>query len=308
MNRNYLSQMLYALTSPYSRKDYENEKRGLAMETSIGKLFSIFAYGLNFVDEQAELIRVWDDIDNARGKVLDRYGANWGVKRISPNDAIYQIAIKVKVLSQLSGGDIDTVIRAAGTLLDVEYSEVLLEEIYPAKIALYVDWELLSDERKELIEAIAEAIKRILAAGVGFRLYIRTYRTSRLELSLSRAAFIESSLTGEPVGRDREGVIKLRVGRGGYVENNYTGEPVSQDRQSARELWIGHGDYVESNYLSSLHGEDKLFSAPVIAAHGAARTALVSGYPPDAERPLRASQSRAGGVVYHSHIKSKRVN
>ena len=42
-------------------------------------------------------------------------------------------------MAQLSGGDIDTVIWAASSLMEVEPEEVLLEEVYPAKIALYVD-------------------------------------------------------------------------------------------------------------------------------------------------------------------------
>ena len=76
---------------------------------------------------------------------------------------------KVKIMAQLSGGDTDTVIRAAAMLLDVEQSDVLLEDVFPAKIALYVDMALLSPDREELIEPIAYAIKRILVAGVGIR-------------------------------------------------------------------------------------------------------------------------------------------
>ena len=72
---------------------------------------------------------------------------------------------KVKIMAQLSGGDTDTVIRAAAMLLDVEQSDVLLEDVFPAKIALYVDMALLSPDREELIEPIAYAIKRILVGG-----------------------------------------------------------------------------------------------------------------------------------------------
>ena len=71
-----MTEMLYALTSAYSHKDYDNRRLGLPVETLIGKLFSVFAWGLDTVQEQAELIRLWDDIDHARGSVLDRYGAN----------------------------------------------------------------------------------------------------------------------------------------------------------------------------------------------------------------------------------------
>ena len=67
--RNYLSEMLYALTSAYSRKDYNNRQMELPIETNIGKLFSILAWGLDTVQEQTEMVKLWDDIDNARGSV-----------------------------------------------------------------------------------------------------------------------------------------------------------------------------------------------------------------------------------------------
>ena len=120
MSNKFLSKMLYALTSAYSRKDYDNVQLGLPLETNIGKLFSILAWGLETVEEQAELVRLWDDLDYACGSVLDRYGANFGVKRVSSDDRFYRLAIKVKIMAQLSGGDTDTVIRAAAMLLDVD--------------------------------------------------------------------------------------------------------------------------------------------------------------------------------------------
>ena len=72
--RNYLSEMLYALTSAYTRKDYNNRRRDLPIETNIGKLFAILAWGLDSVEEQTELIKLWEDIDYAEGAVLDRSG------------------------------------------------------------------------------------------------------------------------------------------------------------------------------------------------------------------------------------------
>lgn len=44
--KDYLSKMLNALTSAYSRKDYDNLRCGLSPETNIGKLFAVFAWGL----------------------------------------------------------------------------------------------------------------------------------------------------------------------------------------------------------------------------------------------------------------------
>lgn len=279
--RNYLSEMLYALTSAYTRKDYDNRQRGLPVETNIGKLFSIFAWGLDSVQEQADLIRLWDDIDYARGKVLDRYGANFGVKRMTPDDDIYRLAIKVKVMAQLSGGDTDTVLRAASALLDVDIPELLLEDVYPAKIALYVDWELLSPVRKDLIENIAYAIKRILASGVGMRLYVRTYHTFRLELPISRISYGDAVLWGHPVSQDRLSQLDLNTKVGVTNRTNFSAPPVGEDRAS----------------LSS-----------VLTARGAIQTPEVVITPPDASVAAVGRQAGAGGVIYHTHIKPKRID
>ena len=47
--RDFLSEMLYALTSAYTRKDYDNRQRGSPLVTNRGKLLSIFACGLDTV-------------------------------------------------------------------------------------------------------------------------------------------------------------------------------------------------------------------------------------------------------------------
>lgn len=279
--RNFLSEMLYALTSAYTRKDYDNFKQGLPLETNIGKLFYILAWGLDSVQEQAELIKLWDDLDNAKGKVLDRYGANFGVQRVSSDDRFYRLAIKVKMMALLSGGDTDTVLTAAGTLLDVELSDVELEDVYPAKIALYVDMELLSQDRIELIEEIANSIKRILAAGVGMRLYLRTYRTYRAEL------------------------IFLHCG---YAVSEFTAVPVSQDRLHTETLNISHGSFAETAFTYTPTAKDRTARQPVQLARGAYQTPRTINNPPDTKRALRGQQSSAGGVVYHTHIKSKRID
>lgn len=182
--------MLYALTSAYSRKDYDSHEQGRPVETNIGKLFSIFAWGLDIVQENAEMVKQWDDLEQARGAVLDRYGANWGVQRFSENDSMYRLAIRVKILSQLSGGDTDTIIKAAADLLGIKNHDVDFEDVFPAKIALYVDWLLLTQERQDLIEPIAWAIKRIAASGIGVRLYVRTYHTFRSAIDVKHGGAV----------------------------------------------------------------------------------------------------------------------
>jgi len=186
----YLEKMLDMLTDPYTHRDLQNVRKNRKLETNIGKLFSLLADGFEVIHKNAELVRLWDDLENAEGAVLDRYGANFGVQRGAASDALYRILIRVKMLAQLSGGDGDTVIRAAGELLGVQFSDIELQDVYPAKVALYVDQSLLSEERLALIDQIAVALKRILTAGVGLRLYLRTYRTYRYDLNIGHGAMV----------------------------------------------------------------------------------------------------------------------
>lgn len=168
----FLEKMLYALTSAYTRKDYENVKISSPPETNIGKMFAILSWGLDIASQQADVVRAWDDLDNARGSVLDRYGRNFGVERNGATDDFYRIAIRVKVLSQLSGGDADTLINAAADLFDVDTAEVELENVFPAKIRIYVNAVPIPENRLKLVGQITKELKRLVAAGVGMMLYL----------------------------------------------------------------------------------------------------------------------------------------
>lgn len=327
--------MLYALTSAYSRKDYDNYRHGRPVETNIGKLFSLFAWGLDIVQENAELVKQWDDLERAKGTVLDRYGANWGVRRFSENDALYRLAIRVKILSQLSGGDTDTVIRAAADLLGVEDHDIDFEDVFPAKIFLYVDWLLLTQERQDLIEPIAWAIKRLVAAGVGFRLYIRTYRTYRYGLPVSHGGAIGRCYRHLPVGQDREVVLDVPVAHSGAVAAEFvfepTGEyrkaaldvpvahsgtvatdfvfePSSKDRTAATSIYVGHAAAQQPVFSTPPIGEDKVFGATVPVAHSDRLLPTISGAMPDSKTSGTVQHGGKGGAYMRSHIKPKRID
>lgn len=178
-----LAKMLAKLTGAYSKDP----------ESNIGRLFQMFAVALSGVEDTLHTVSLWRDLYQARGITLDRIGKNFGVARGAANDALYRIMIQVKIIAPLSGGDVNTVIRAARELLGVEDADILLEDVYPARVALFVDQNLLSQERIDLIDQIAGAIKRILAAGVGLRLYLRTYRTYRGSVVIAHAALIRTA-------------------------------------------------------------------------------------------------------------------
>ena len=146
MSYGYLSQMLEYLTGAYARSDIRNSRHSLPMETNIGRLFGTLAWGLEIIHENADRLKLWDDIDNARGSVLDRYGANFGVARGGADDTFYRLLIKIKMIAQLSGGDIDTIISAAASLFNVDVSEIEVRELFPAKIWIYVDEAVLDYE------------------------------------------------------------------------------------------------------------------------------------------------------------------
>lgn len=171
----FAKDMLEMLTSAYDRSDILRIKENKSPETNIGKLFSLFGYGFDIIREHTERVRLWDDIDQAQGKSLDRYGGNYGVYRGEAPDELYRIMIKVKILSMLSAGQLDTIINAAAILFGVESEDVRLEEVFPAKIWLYIDLDKLPEERLRLAETIANLMKRIKAAGVGLRIFLVTY-------------------------------------------------------------------------------------------------------------------------------------
>lgn len=203
MSKDLLRTMLDALTSGYSHKDLRNATHSLPMETNIGRLFSTFSYGLNIIQDQSDKIRLWDDIDNARGAALDRYAANFGITRNGASDAFLRLLIKVKMISLLSGGDIDTVIKAAASLFDVPPETIELKEVFPAKVWLYIDEAILDATKLDTAEIIAQMMKRIVAAGVGTRLFFRTYRSYQNDAVMNTAAFESTEITLRPVNTQR---------------------------------------------------------------------------------------------------------
>lgn len=304
----FWGRMLDMLTSAYNRSDLRNAKRGLPPETNIGRLFYLIASGFEVVFENAERVKEWDDLDNAEGAVLDRYGANFGVDRGSASDALYRIFIKVKMIAQLSGGDNDAIINAAAELLGVEYSDILLEDVYPAKIALYVDQDLLSEERLDLIEQIAYAIKRALLAGVGMRLYMRTYRTYRYDFLVYHGGAVMTRFRYDPIGQNRKEAWDLDIAHGGAVATEFFPPPIGEDRRQSFPLPVVHGGAVASGFEFSPTGEDRSHAQPLPVAYGGFLPPTLTGTLPDTRRAATGRQNGSGGAYTRVHIKPKRID
>lgn len=223
MSYGYLSKMLEYLTGAYAREDIRNDRHSLPLETNIGKLFGTLAWGFELIHESADRILLWDDIDNAQGEVLDRFGTNFGVKRGGADDAFYRLLIKVKMISLLSGGDINTIITAASSLFNVQPSDIEIKELFPAKVWIYVDEDILDAERLEAADLIAQLMKRIVAAGVGTRVFLRTYHAHRATIYHGIPTVIYNEIEAKPrTAPFRTSVSCLYLGQAVWMETTIT--------------------------------------------------------------------------------------
>lgn len=226
MSHGYLRDMLDMLTGAYNRNDVRNALNSLPLETNIGRLFNTFAWGLELVHDQSDKILLWDDLDNAQGSVLDRYGENFGVSRSGADDRFYRLLIKIKMIALLSGGDIETVINAAATLFDIEPEQIDLDEVFPAKVWIYVDEAILTAEQINTAELIATVMKRIVAAGVGMRLFLRTYNTYTGSLVLNSGTGISAKVRLRPPNVNRRARSTTYIAAYAYELSSTTIKPI----------------------------------------------------------------------------------
>ncbi len=223
MNYTYL--MVKMLTSSYNRTDVKRLERGETPQTNIGKALSLAGWGFGIAESHMEKIMLWDNIDNAKGKVLDRYGANYGVNRGKAPDGIYRVMIKVKVMAMLSAGNLDTIIDAAAILFDVKNTRVEAQEVFPAKIFLFVEEEDLDETHKRLSWTIAYLILRIKAAGVGMRIFRRAYYNAleTVYRGMLTGKFVKKGLGSQAVDCRITYRLPLNIGTGTiiYVKKAY---------------------------------------------------------------------------------------
>ncbi|EFC97251.1 hypothetical protein NQ487_19795 [Hungatella hathewayi] len=177
--------MLEMLTSAYNRTDLQNFRENKPPETNIGKLFALSGWGFDILKEQTEKVRLWDRMDKMQGTSLDNFGRNYGVVRGEASDEMYRVMIKVKILAMMAAGNMDTIILSAASLFGVSASDVTCEEVFPAKVYLYIDEDKLDQEHKDVANIIANLMCRIKSAGIGIRIFYQTYHGARLNVYLA---------------------------------------------------------------------------------------------------------------------------
>lgn len=115
-----LRQMLDRLTDNYAKDP----------DSRIGKLMRIFSEQLKELGETFQRIEAWRAIDEAEGATLDRIGRVVLQPRGAAKDEVYRILLKSKIARNLSTADINTIISVLAVALDVEPSEIKIEEMY----------------------------------------------------------------------------------------------------------------------------------------------------------------------------------
>lgn len=202
--------MLEMLTSSYNRTDMQRLEENQMPQTNIGKLLSLAGWGFDIIKDQTEKVKLWDNIDVMQGSALTRYGEGFGVPRGEASDEILRIMIKVKTIAMLASGDLDTIILSAATLFGVTAADVKTEEIYPAKVYLYIDEDKLDEEHKRVAETIAGLMSRIKASGIGIRIFYQTYFGGAEKLYIMSMRSNHIKITASPDATNK----KIRMGTG----------------------------------------------------------------------------------------------
>ena len=171
-----LTDLLKKITSPYVHSEYFEDikriKKGEHPKGNISKTYYILAWLLSEAESANDKIMLWDNIDYAQGNYLDRIGANYGVDRQGVNDVFYRLMIKIKMLAQLSGGDVDTILNATSVLFGIPPENIKYESLFPAKLRITVSSDDLPESYLDVKDIVAKQIKRVMVAGVGFELCV----------------------------------------------------------------------------------------------------------------------------------------
>ena len=93
-------------------------------ETNFGKLFIILNQQITSLTQTLEKVENWRSIDEARGTVLDKIGADLEQYRGLADDEIYRLLIKSRIIRAQSSGTFDDIIRAICATVDCQPSDI----------------------------------------------------------------------------------------------------------------------------------------------------------------------------------------
>lgn len=105
----------------------------------------------------------------------------------------------------------------------------------------------------------------------------------------------------------REFRQRLDFGFGGAAGAHFSATPVGEDRASTMRLNVGYGGRAEAAFKTAPVGEDREARAAVSVGYSGLLSPKTAGVPPDTKRASTGRTEGAGGMYYHTHIKSKLI-
>jgi hypothetical protein len=150
--------------------DWAFEKKDNILSESLDRPTSKFKNKPNvssFIKIKAETFQELEDslytvlterwLDDAVGEQLNQLGQIVGEPRIGRNDEDYRVAITTRITLNSSGGEPERVIQFLQSIAVTD--DVSLEELFPAKIKVFVGAPLTLNQARRL--------RQIVAAGIG---------------------------------------------------------------------------------------------------------------------------------------------
>ena len=191
-----------------------------AQDSNNAKMLGLNEASVNRLLEVFKQINDCLDIYKATGKTLDYYGASVGQPRGNLADDKYRLLIITRIAVNVSGCDYQTVIDNIKRLLNCEYSDFELTELYdeeepkPAMVSITKMPYTILDKAGFSSEEIYQVIKLLLPIGVGleFRALEGTFEFCSIEdyeLVTPEKGFADEEQTfggtwGMVIGQDSE--------------------------------------------------------------------------------------------------------
>lgn len=214
------------------------------------KLYYVLYGGFDEVYRALDEIRASRDLDKAYGKTLDRIGANVGQFRLDEDDDLYRQLIKVRIIANLSLGNIPTINKVLSVLTKDVYlglREAWDKSEYhnePAKIVVNLS-RSTENYPIELIERIKSAGVRVLTEVLKYYdndLYVAGLRRRHMHMVYKQyePTEINSKLDAYVAGYLISTVIES------WPINNY-GNLISkgEDGYLASDIGMIRGEFIE---------------------------------------------------------------
>ncbi len=172
-----LNEMLGKLTDVFTKKPSSN----------IGKLLSVAASQIDEIRDTLTTIDDWKDIDQAKGKGLDRIGEDIVREyRGDLTDEEYRMRIKTKIQANLSKGDIETIneitrVFLGDALIGTRELWSIEDDIFDKEPAAV----LISTE--EHTPFPVGVIGRVVAGGVNIYWHV-VFKTSHISITVQKAS------------------------------------------------------------------------------------------------------------------------